>query len=85
MKIVYYAFFPKQKHKFEVKTFNPFLVANLLLSSNIFFCEKKICMQNLTFCVYNIIYNRMSFSPKNPKISVFFVNTIMIFLFHLLR
>ena len=49
MKNVLSAFFHQQKLKFEVKKIVLFLVANLLLCSNINFCEKKVLQAKFNF------------------------------------
>ena len=78
-------FFIYIKHKLEVKIFTPFFVANSLLCSNIFTKKNKFCMQNLIFCVYNVVQGK--FSPENPKIAkiVFFCKHNYCLLFYMLR
>ena len=48
-------FFDKQKQKIEVKKFQSlFWLQTCFVQKNILY-EKKLCMQILTFCVYNVV------------------------------
>ena len=55
--------------------------------AHIHLVRKKMCMQNLTFCVYNVVQDEFFHAKKiqKPRKSVLFVNLNMIFLFHMLR
>ena len=70
----------------DKKNLIPFLVPTLLLCSNIIFCKKKnIRVQNLTFCVYNVVqYDFFTQKIQKSQKVFFFVNPIIIFSFHLL-
>ena len=79
MKIVWYAFFLQQKHKFESCKFDSVLKYKFLR-------KKNFCMH----CVYNVVQDKFSIQKtQNSKKNCFFVNMIFIstfiFLFHVLR
>ena len=78
-------FFIYIKHKLEVKIFNPFLLQTRFCARIFLQKKNKFCMQNLIFCVYNVVQGK--FSPENPKIAkiVFFCKHNYCLLFYMLR
>ena len=79
-------FFHKQKQKFEVKNFKSFFGGKLAFGLKYKFTIKKICMQNLTFCVYNVVEDEFFIQKiQNLQKSVFYCKHEYYLLFHLLK